>query len=450
MKKIYSHSVITATVLFCAIAMKALAQENPCQLSVTTDPTDAIVSCDGKNETVSPLILSNMKPGKYLLVATKQGFKETRRTIELTPGQKMALEMKLEPVLGLVLIHSSPADSEVKINGAYRGKTPLLVTGLPIGEYRVNISSFGYETKEVDLSIKDRTPKKINLKLSSDSAILSLNSDPSGANITFNGISKGITPCVLERIQPGDNTLKITMKGHVPYEKKLKLAADKKEELTVKLEPIPAKLTVVSTPAKARIYLDNEFKGESPVTLTLKPGSYRLRAGLEAHIPMARDITLELAQETSEEFRLERNCGMIELTTTPPGVTVVIDGKKVGVTAAPQDNASDKSKSQPLKIDRLLVGLHLISLQKAGFAAKEFKIKMKKNDALAMNHKMERLFTPDHEVRTPAGIFQGVLIKTKANGDLELEIAPGIVRKIRKEHVLSQRKLTETETKNNQ
>ena len=123
-----------------------------------------------------------------------------------------------------------------------------------------------------------------------------------------------MTPLTVDRIPEGEATLEMTLEGCEPYKQTVKLAAGEAQELRAVLKPIPAELKVVSIPPGARIYIDTQFRGEAPVTAKdLAPGSYRVRAELVAHEPVARTVELTRAQKLVEEFRLESNSGLFQL-----------------------------------------------------------------------------------------------------------------------------------------
>ena len=105
-----------------ALTGSATAGE-PAQVRVTTDPPGAVITCDGVVYSAAPVTLTDLAPGRHLVVAGKPGFVETRRSITLAAGQRMALDLKLEPVMGLVLVHSTPPGVDVQVDGADRGRT---------------------------------------------------------------------------------------------------------------------------------------------------------------------------------------------------------------------------------------------------------------------------------------------------------------------------------------
>jgi len=58
-------------------------------------------------------------------------------------------------------------------------------------------------------------------------------------------------------------------------------------------QPEPVRVEVASTPAGAEVYLDQEFKGLSPVTLMVLPGPYTLRLAKVGYREVTQNLTIE-------------------------------------------------------------------------------------------------------------------------------------------------------------
>jgi hypothetical protein len=400
------------------------------QLRVTSVPTGAQVVLDNQAQDITPLTLQRISPGQHLVEIRKDGYQPLRRTLALLAGEKTAVEFKLEPAKGLVLIHSTPAGADVDIDGAYRGKTPLLLTDLALGDHQVVLRTEGFQPRKLALKIADRMPIKLATDLASDSAKLNITSEPAGAAVTLNGASRGNTPCVVDRIPSGTVALDITLKGFAPYHDRLVLKSGDVLDIRAQLKSVPAALAVTTLPEKARIYVNNQYKGEAPIALTnLPPGEYRLRAELRGYETDARTITLKPEDQITEEFRLQRNIGGLILITEPAGAQIYLDDDLVGTT---QPSAANPQVSEPLRVGSLARGEHWLKLVKPGFTHTPFKFMVDTDRLLTRTERMTRLFIPDTLLRTGATAddsYTGVLVRKHPNGDVELELRPGIIKR---------------------
>lgn len=413
------------------------------QVRVNTTPAGATLLVDGTARDISPTTLTDLAPGTHLLVAQKEGFRETRESFALLAGQKLALDLKLDELRGLALIHSSPTGAEVYINGAFRGKTPLLIPDAPLGTHRVKVTAPGYFDKEVELKITDRIPVKHQVDLVADSASIEFTSEPTGANVLINGSSRGVTPLLVEAIPSGEAEIIVQLTGYSPYREKLMLKAGDKVRVEPRLAMNPGSLLVVAQPEAARIYINNEFRGETPVNLeNLAPGEYRLRAERRGYETDARTVQIRAGEATTEEFRLQKNSGVLVLVTEPPGVKVLLDGEDKGETAP----SSSALVSEALTVDLLSRGEHTLQLTRPGWKYTTKKFRIDTDQAVTLHERLTRLFIPDILVRTGGGEGEtrtGVLLREYPNGDVELEVRPGVIERIKGKDIREKRAIRE-------
>jgi hypothetical protein len=117
--------------------------------------------------------------------------------------------------------------------------------------------------------------------------------------------------------------------------------------------PATASITVTSEPAGARVSVDGETLGVTPLTSSLAAGPHELRVGDEA----LQSIRLDAGGSSTVHVVLAgttaaAGTGSVEITTEPPGAAVTIDGVSRGVS--------------PLRISDLPPGTHAVTLARAG------------------------------------------------------------------------------------
>jgi hypothetical protein len=417
-----------AALLAAATVAEEPAQEPSGHIFVTTVPEKAIVYCDGAPHDVSPLTISDLRQGEHLISAAKQGYVDACKTVVVRPGEKVAVELSLEPVLGLVIVHSEPQGADVEVDGAFRGRTPLLMTDLPVGRHRMRISKPGHTGKEVEHTVRDRTPARIGVSLTSDASTLTVESSPTGTRVIVDGLSKGNAPCTIE-MQPGEHTVELAMDGYKTVRQTVRLVANRSETVKAELRELTSEIQVESTPPKAKVYVDDQLKGETPLTLQeMAPGTYRVRVQLPGYEPMRRDVTLGRGQKVTEEFGLLSTSGTLDLSTIPAGVKVTIDGREAGTTVARTNDV--ETASDLLRIDMLPAGRHQVELARHGYAPRSFSVNIEAGKtATAQGLRLERRFTPDYEVRTVSEVYRGVLVDKDVRGSIKLEIKPGVIMK---------------------
>lgn len=430
--------------VFCVFVLSAQAQDQApptSALRVETTPAAAELYIGREGPFTTPYLTTELDPGTYLVTVRADGYKTQRQPITLIAGEKVPMRIELEPQTGLVLVHTEPEEVEVKVNGLNEGATPLFLTDLPFGQHTMQLSKPGYIEKTIDLTISGRAPKYMNEILTPSSATLMVESIPSGASITLNGASHGVTPATIDEVPEGTALLALRLDGHRPFSENLTLSAGQEAQITAELEPIPASLRIVTIPIGARVYVNNQFQGKSPVSLhDLTPGEYRIRGELPGYEPTARTVRLDNGASPTEELRLTSNSGKLEIVTQPAGVKVFIDGAERGTTMFDPDETDNVSS--PLTIDLVPVGEREVMLVAEKYFPLTFNVTIEKGETTILQpRKLEKKFIPDLEVRTRKEVYTGVYLGTLANGDVGLEIRPGIIKRISKHEIISQRPL---------
>ena len=393
-------------------------------LAILSEPADCAVQIDREARGTTPLE-TELLPGDYGVTIQREGYRPEYRRVALAAGRRETLRVTLAPLTGLLLVHSTPDGAEITIDGADYGRTPALIPTLPLGSYRLRLALPGYRDKEVEVRLPDRVPCHVRVNLTSDSATLELACTPAGADVLVNGVRRGAAPCVIDRIPAGEVAVEVRAPGFQPFTQTLKLAEGEAQRLDVRLTEQPATLLVVSLPDKARVYLDNEFKGETPLTLgDLAPGEHRVRVERPGFDPNARTLTLARGDNRTEEFRLAGNTGSLLVTTEPDGVTLLLDGEDRGKTAAAAGEGL--RASAPFTLDLIPEGPHTLKAVRQGYHEKTQTFAAARGETQTLHIQLDRRFIPNYEVITASGTYRGVF-DSRTDEAIRLEIAPGVV-----------------------
>jgi hypothetical protein len=144
-------------------------------------------------------------------------------------------------------------------------------------------------------------------------------------------------------------------------------------------------------------------------------------------MPNARDVTLVKGTSITEEFRMTKITGRIEVVTAPAGSTVLLDGVKVGVTQTKKTDTT--AFSDPLAIEDVLEGEHILEVTRKGHAPQKRSITITRDQTLSPQFRLIRQFIPNYEVVTARAHYRGVLDYVTDEG-VKLETAPGVSQTI--------------------
>ena len=109
------------------------------KVSISCPTEDAELSVNGEQKGVGRWG-GMMIPGKYTIVASKDGCHSQTRQIELKDNDEITVDFtKLKTITGSLRVDYEPTGADVLLNGKKVGVTPLVLEELPVGNYQLEI-----------------------------------------------------------------------------------------------------------------------------------------------------------------------------------------------------------------------------------------------------------------------------------------------------------------------
>lgn len=418
-----------------AVSSLAADEVRP-RVNITSQPSGATVIIDGMDRGTTPVTLFDLAPGRHHLKYRLAGYVERDRFFNTNenPGPYIEKNEVLEEEKGILLLKTDPEGCDIQIDGVSVGRTPRLITHLAAkGVYSVKFRKAGYQDQVISVKFEGRKPLVREEKLVLASGTIDISSEPAGAEVMVNGIVKGQTPLRVAEVPRGRATVKFRFDGFADEVRELAINAGDMQTLSIVLKGLPGTLQLTSVPDGARFYVNNEAKGKGPLSIPgLKPGEYSVRAELEGYGTMTKTISIDNGQSATEEFRLSNVMGRIEVRSSPVGAQVFLDGKSYGVTRSKDPEAEF---SDILTIENVMEGEHTLVLKKEGYSDKTSHPRVK-SESTAKYHRQRlvRIFTPDVEIVTARGNYQGVLVKRTGDSVL-IEVKPGILQSFSQDEI---------------
>jgi hypothetical protein len=370
-------------VLFSFSSCKKEKDDKRTFLQIKSTPEGAKVILMGKDAGVTPS-KGKVPSGTHIIKLEKENYEPYWEKIVCPPKGSKIIDAKLKPITASVLIESIPSKSKILMNGQVIGETPMTVHGQTIGKHEAIVSRHGYINKKIEWEVIDFRPQKIVAKLSSNLGSLEFNSVPSHANIFIDDKPRGHTP-FKGSLEAGKHKIKITMNGYSVYEQSLVISRNKKMSKTARLQMLPGVLKLSSSPAGAQVFVNGRQYENAPTTIkNLKPGNYKVEFRKGGHDPVIREVKIYAGQTASVSARMDSNTGAIHLVTSPPGITIYLDGRKVGVT----ELGEHKKISKVFVVPNVSMGNHTLTAahKRAIPNTKSFKVKIKKGETLRLRN----------------------------------------------------------------
>ncbi len=136
-------------------------------------------------------------------------------------------------------------------------------------------------------------------------------------------------------------------------------------------------LVVNSDPPGAEVFLEGESIGEAPVRKEhVKEGDYALRLVKTGYEVCDGSVTIKKDVTLTVDEKLIRARGSLSVTTSPPGVQVVFDGRSAGTS--------------PIQLENVSGGTHTVSLKREYFEPFEVTVELEKGEAASFSAELKR------------------------------------------------------------
>ncbi|MBR1369104.1 hypothetical protein RJ53_06185 [Methanocalculus chunghsingensis] len=228
-------------------------------------------------------------------------------------------------------------------------------------------------------------------QLGGDVGIISVTSDPSGANVNYDGQYEGSTPVDIKIYTTGTpgGQIVVSMSGYKTYSTPApSVGAGETAYVHAVLQPIAPTPTpspegyfsIDSQPRGATVRIDGHYVGTTPITRSVTSGTtHRVQIELAGYESWAGTYTAYSGQTSPIYAALTPNppsTGFLAVTSNPSGADVYVDGSYRGYA--------------PMTVGNLNVGSHTIELRLAGYSAYRSNIQIYAGQTTNVNAQLSR------------------------------------------------------------
>ena len=198
------------------------------------------------------------------------------------------------------------------MDGNYRGLTPLTLTTVSAGKHTIELDLAGYYDWTSSLSVSPGVTSSINARLSpipsETPGAIDVVSYPAGADIFLDEKYQGRTPSAgvytISNVHPGTHTLRASLSGYQDYTTSVVVSAATTSHVTATLQPgqstTTGSISVTSSPGGAQVYIDNVYRGVTPLTLDGIPtGTHQVRLALAGYNDYSTTVELGAGSTSS-------------------------------------------------------------------------------------------------------------------------------------------------------
>ncbi|MCG6169151.1 PEGA domain-containing protein [Leptospira sanjuanensis] len=152
----------------------------------------------------------------------------------------------------------------VFLDGQFLGKTPLQKSDLLPGNHVIKYYMDGFQSREQRVSVQEGGSFEMILSKTPREGLISVTSNPEGANVYLGSEFLGKTPLQNVRVKTGFNRLRLSMEGHVDLLKGVEVKKDEELKLDLNLRQGDS---VSYYKNKQNVFLDHSYNDFSIYSL---------------------------------------------------------------------------------------------------------------------------------------------------------------------------------------
>ena len=277
-------------------------------ISIETNPIDCDIYLNGvKQNRLTPAVLRNIQVGSYQLELKKEGFTSIKKQIEIKDGETTKIFEKL--IAGITIpIITEPSNASIEIDGIYLGISPISYKFTIGKNYNIKITKENYKQINETIFITENVYKLPVYNLEKLEKILPIITEPTNATIEIDGKYIGISPISYKFTIGKNYNIKITKENYKPINETIFITENTNKLPVYNLEKLEKILPIITEPSNARIYIDDNYIGISPISYKFTIGkNYNIKITKENYKPINETIFITENVNKLPVYNLEKD-----------------------------------------------------------------------------------------------------------------------------------------------
>ncbi len=275
--------------------------------------------------------------GKYYYKVESKYYETQYGEVDFNEGVDH-IDVKLSPAYNTINISSSPEQgADVFVNGEYMGKTPLNCPDkFAKGDLHIRLTHNAYVALQRDEILPgDGQLKLLNYQMEPKYGVLSLQTHSDASIYIDNEYkAKGSWQGRL----PSDVAHKVEARMDNHYAQSRSISLGRGENRTIVIpDPVPriATLRIESSPAMAKVYMDGEYLGTSPLMKHVIMGTHEIQLSKDGHKTVTSQVRLEEKETKTVTLSLEKIGASTSTATSSSGTARTQTSTGVSPSATP-------------------------------------------------------------------------------------------------------------------
>jgi hypothetical protein len=181
------------------------------------------------------------------------------------------------------------------------------------------------------INVNSGQTANVFLQFSQQTATLNVNSNPSGADVYIDNQYKGQSPVSMS-LNPGTYTLKLQKAGYETYNEQFNLSTTLTKNINLTPTVKNYDISFSSNPSGAKIYINNQYKGTTPKSLTLEEGNYTARLSMNGYEDYTETINLDRNISRNITLNPIQQNYNLSVSSNPSGASIYLNNSYYGQT----------------------------------------------------------------------------------------------------------------------
>jgi len=274
-------------------------------------------------------------PGEHTLRAERPGYMPTEVRVMVGGSDTAHALIHLVKLPGKLQVDTGGVKAEISADGARIGRVPGIVD-VPAGDRTLTFRAPHYLDHVERLAIAGGGEKQqLKVSLKPNFGVITLSSEPAGAQIEVDGKPAGVTPAKVE-MDSGIRRVQLSAPGLRVWISSVVVSAGVPQTIgPITLGAADARITVRSVPSGAQVLAGGSFRGVTPVTLDLAPGvTHSISVARAGYAPWNREVFAESGKESQLDARLSALLVDVRIQGQPADAEVFVNGVSRGPAPA--------------------------------------------------------------------------------------------------------------------
>jgi len=275
----------------------------------------------------TPATISGISSGQHTVRLSDKWYKIQIKNVLVEDNKTTNVAFTMDPAYSTITLSTTPSaeifiDNIKVATGSYKSR---MLTGI----YTIKAELDKHNPEQKQIIVEENKDQAIQFNLVPKTGTLNITSTPFDAKIKLNGVDYGTTPTTIKNLLIGEYSLVIEKPGCGTLAKSIVIEENKTIDINETL-PTGKKVSLLSSPSNAQLWIDGANIGTTPYSTTLGFGDHIVKI-VNGKIEKNQNITVTPEGQSAWEFnvassnfiRVGNSQKYIEFVSIPAGTFIM-------------------------------------------------------------------------------------------------------------------------------